>query len=75
MDNQLKIIFDEMLDTTDSVDEIIKRKSFDTPIMDEGTLDKVIQEVIAEFPQQVAEFRSGKEALIAFFIGQVMKKT
>lgn len=42
---------------------------------DESVLVEAIKEVITEKPAQAAEYRSGKTALIQFFIGQVMAKT
>ncbi len=35
----------------------------------------IVEGVVAMFPEQVAEYRSGKEALIKFFVGQAMKET
>ncbi len=42
-------------------------------ISDTGEIDLVIDEVIAASPNQVQQYRSGKEALFGFFVGQVMK--
>ena len=36
-------------------------------------IDHVIDEVIAANPNQLEQYRSGKEALFGFFVGQVMK--
>ena len=44
-------------------------------VSDTGALDPVIDKIIASYPGQVAEFKSGKEKLIGFFVGQVMKET
>ena len=40
---------------------------------DTGEIDRVIDEVIAANPNQLEQYRSGKEALFGFFVGQVMK--
>lgn len=74
-DNQLKLLFDELLATGDPLEEIIKRKGFDTPAMDTETLEKIIEEVLTQNPIQVQQFKDGKEALMGFFIGQIMRKT
>jgi aspartyl-tRNA(Asn)/glutamyl-tRNA(Gln) amidotransferase subunit B len=44
-------------------------------IDDTGALAAVVAKVVAGHPQQAAEFRSGKEALMGFFVGQVMRAT
>lgn len=38
-------------------------------------IEKIIDQIITENPKQVAEFKGGKETIIQFFIGQVMKQT
>ncbi len=42
---------------------------------DGGTLQTVIDEVLAANPQKVTEFRKGKKGLLGMFMGEVMKKT
>jgi len=54
-----------------SADPYLERRT----VSDVGALDPVIDAIIAANPGQVAQFRSGKEGLIGFFVGQVMKKT
>ncbi|HXH84587.1 MAG TPA: Asp-tRNA(Asn)/Glu-tRNA(Gln) amidotransferase subunit GatB [Candidatus Tectomicrobia bacterium] len=44
-------------------------------VSDVDTLEPVVEQVLAEYPSQVAAYRSGKEGLLGFFIGQVMKRT
>ena len=44
-------------------------------ISDAGALGALVDEVIAENPQEVEKFRGGKEALLGFLVGQLMKKT
>jgi aspartyl-tRNA(Asn)/glutamyl-tRNA(Gln) amidotransferase subunit B len=44
-------------------------------VTDTGAIEKVIDEVLAENADKVAEFRSGKDKLFGFFVGQVMKKS
>ena len=44
-------------------------------VSDEDAIRKICAEVIAENPEQVATYRGGKEGLIGWFIGQVMKKS
>ena len=42
---------------------------------DEGSLEPVIDAVLAAHADQVAAYRAGKEGLLGFFVGQVMKET
>jgi len=42
-------------------------------VSDTGEIDALIDGVIAANPDQVAAYRGGKEALIGFFVGQVIK--
>jgi aspartyl-tRNA(Asn)/glutamyl-tRNA(Gln) amidotransferase subunit B len=42
-------------------------------LSDTGAIDTLIDEVIAGNPDQLASYRSGKEALFGFFVGQVIK--
>jgi aspartyl-tRNA(Asn)/glutamyl-tRNA(Gln) amidotransferase subunit B len=44
-------------------------------ITDADALRLTIDKVVARFPKEVEEFRSGKEKLLGFFVGQVMKET
>ena len=53
-------------------DTIIEEKGL-KQITDSGAIEAIIDEIIANNPGQVAEFQSGKDKLIGFFVGQVMK--
>jgi glutaminyl-tRNA synthetase len=44
-------------------------------VSDEGSLGPVIDSVLAAHADQVAAYRAGKEGLLGFFVGQVMKET
>lgn len=44
-------------------------------IADEDELDPVIEKILAANEAQVAQYRSGKEGLLGFFVGQVMRET
>jgi aspartyl-tRNA(Asn)/glutamyl-tRNA(Gln) amidotransferase subunit B len=57
-----------------SVDEIIERKGL-KQISDSGAIEKIVDEVLAANPQQVADYRSGKEKAFNSLVGQVMKAT
>jgi len=44
-------------------------------ISDEAELERIIDEIIANSPNQVAEYKGGKDRLFDYFVGQVMKNT
>jgi aspartyl-tRNA(Asn)/glutamyl-tRNA(Gln) amidotransferase subunit B len=44
-------------------------------IADTGALRSVVEGVVAAHPAQAAEYRAGKQALIGFFVGQIMRET
>jgi Asp-tRNA(Asn)/Glu-tRNA(Gln) amidotransferase B subunit len=44
-------------------------------IADAGELDPVIDRVLAAHPEQVASYKAGKEGLLGFLVGQVMRET
>jgi aspartyl-tRNA(Asn)/glutamyl-tRNA(Gln) amidotransferase subunit B len=56
------------------VGEIVDEKGL-AQISDEGALGGIVDGVIAENPDPVEQFRGGKEGVIGFLVGQVMKKT
>jgi aspartyl-tRNA(Asn)/glutamyl-tRNA(Gln) amidotransferase subunit B len=67
-----KTVFEAMWEGAGTPDEIIEKQGL-RQISDSGALEKIIDEVIAQNPTQVADYRSGKDKLFAFFVGQVMK--
>jgi len=69
-----KEIFPEIYRTGASPREYVKEKGL-LQISDEGAIEGIIDAVIARSPKEVADFRAGKEKLIGFFVGQVMRET
>jgi aspartyl-tRNA(Asn)/glutamyl-tRNA(Gln) amidotransferase subunit B len=69
-----KEVFEQMWAEGKDADAIIEAKGL-KQITDTGAIEKVIDEVIAANPKQLADFRSGKDKLFGFFVGQVMKIT
>ncbi len=55
-------------------DEIIEARGL-RQLSDSGALNALIEEVVTANPQQVAQYRSGKEKVFGFFVGQIMKKS
>jgi aspartyl-tRNA(Asn)/glutamyl-tRNA(Gln) amidotransferase subunit B len=75
LDNQLKIVFDDLLTTKKNLTDIIAEHGFDAPMTSNDELIAVVQEVLEANPTIVEQYRGGKETAIGFFVGQVMKKT
>lgn len=75
IDNQLKLVMDELLQNGGSPDAIVKAKGFDAPAIDENELRRIIQNILDANPAQVEQYRGGKVSVIGFFLGQVMKAT
>lgn len=69
-----KDAFADMMESGKDADSIIESKGL-KQVTDTGAIEAVIDEVIAENPDNVAEYRSGKDKLFGFFVGQVMKKS
>ena len=58
----------------ESPSEIIEREGLGQ-VSDAGAIGSEIDAVLAEFPDQVAEYRAGKQQIFGFLVGQVMKRT
>jgi aspartyl-tRNA(Asn)/glutamyl-tRNA(Gln) amidotransferase subunit B len=69
-----KEVFEQMWADRKSADEIIEAKGL-KQITDTSAIETVIDEVMAANPKQLADYRSGKDKLFGFFVGQVMKVT
>jgi aspartyl-tRNA(Asn)/glutamyl-tRNA(Gln) amidotransferase subunit B len=69
-----KEVFEAMWEGQSDADAIIDAKGL-RQITDTGAIEKVIAEVMAANPAQLADYRSGKDKLFGFFVGQVMKAT
>jgi aspartyl-tRNA(Asn)/glutamyl-tRNA(Gln) amidotransferase subunit B len=69
---QGKDVLVEMFKTGKAAQTIIDEQGL-VQLSDVGEIDAIIDEVIAANPDQLASYRSGKEALFGFFVGQVLK--
>ncbi len=67
-----KQVFEKMLETGDSAGTIVERDGL-KQTSDTGAIEAVIADVLAKNPGQLEQYRSGKEALFGFFVGQTMK--
>jgi glutaminyl-tRNA synthetase len=72
--NQAKTVLTRAIETGENPSQIVEREGL-RQVSDAGTLEPVVNAVIAANPDRVAAFRSGKTGLMGFFVGQVMKQT
>ena len=69
-----KEVFEAMWSEGAEADSVIESKGL-RQITDTSAIERAIEEVMAKNPGQLAEYRSGKDKLFGFFVGQVMKAT
>jgi aspartyl-tRNA(Asn)/glutamyl-tRNA(Gln) amidotransferase subunit B len=69
-----KEVFEAMWVSGATADAIIEEKGL-KQITDSSAIERAIDEVMAKNPGQLADYRSGKDKLFGFFVGQVMKAT
>jgi aspartyl-tRNA(Asn)/glutamyl-tRNA(Gln) amidotransferase subunit B len=67
-----KQVFTEMWKTSTTPAELISKLGL-SQITDDSAIEKIIDDVIAQSPDQAAQYRAGKDKLFGFFVGQVMK--
>jgi aspartyl-tRNA(Asn)/glutamyl-tRNA(Gln) amidotransferase subunit B len=67
-----KQVFEAMWNDEGDADSVIEKQGL-KQVTDTGAIEKVIDEVMAKNPKQLEEYRSGKDKLFGFFVGQVMK--
>jgi len=67
-----KEVFEAVWNGEGTVDEIIEKRGL-TQISDSASIDKLVAEVIAANPAQVEQFRAGKQQVLGFLVGQIMK--
>ncbi|MEC4673807.1 MAG: Asp-tRNA(Asn)/Glu-tRNA(Gln) amidotransferase subunit GatB [Nitrospirota bacterium] len=67
-----KEIFPELFTSGKTAMEIVSEKGLQQ-VSDEGELETMIDEMLAKNPTQVEQYRGGKETVLGFFVGQVMK--
>ena len=67
-----KEVFEALWNGEGDADAIIAKRGL-RQITDMLAIEKVIDEVIAANPEQLAQYRAGKDKLLGFFVGQVMK--
>jgi aspartyl-tRNA(Asn)/glutamyl-tRNA(Gln) amidotransferase subunit B len=69
-----KEVFEVMWSDRSDADTVIEARGL-KQITDSGAIENAIDAIMAANPKQLADFRSGKDKLFGFFVGQVMKAT
>jgi len=69
-----KTVFQELIENGGDAEQIVKDKGL-VQISDEGTLLKIIAEVLDANPQSIEDFKNGKNKAVGFLVGQLMKAT
>jgi aspartyl-tRNA(Asn)/glutamyl-tRNA(Gln) amidotransferase subunit B len=69
-----KALLDRVEDSGNAPQEIVAREGL-AQVSDESKLESLASEILEKSPDQVASYRGGKEALLGWFVGQMMKET
>ena len=69
-----KTVFDEMYADGKTAMAVVDEKGL-RQVRDSGAIETAVDEVLAENPKEVELYRGGKEKLMGFFVGQIMRKT
>lgn len=67
-----KTVFEQLAEDPQSVDEIIEKQGL-RQVTDEGEIEKLVDQVIAENAAQAQQFRDGKQQVLGYLVGQAMK--
>jgi aspartyl-tRNA(Asn)/glutamyl-tRNA(Gln) amidotransferase subunit B len=67
-----KEVFEIMFETGGEADAIIAERGLEQ-VSDTGAIEAVVDQIIADNPDKVAEYKGGKDKLMGWFVGQVMK--
>ncbi|MFZ0791316.1 MAG: Asp-tRNA(Asn)/Glu-tRNA(Gln) amidotransferase subunit GatB [Chromatiaceae bacterium] len=69
-----KQVFEALWNGEGDVDQVIEARGL-RQITDTGAIESLIDTIIAANPEQVEQYRSGKDKVFGFFVGQVMKQS
>jgi aspartyl-tRNA(Asn)/glutamyl-tRNA(Gln) amidotransferase subunit B len=67
-----KEVLEAMMETGEAPDAIVEARGL-RQVVDTGAIDTAVDTVLAANPDKLAEYKSGKDKLFGFFVGQVMK--
>jgi aspartyl-tRNA(Asn)/glutamyl-tRNA(Gln) amidotransferase subunit B len=69
-----KTVFEAMLAGEGNAESIIEAKGL-KQVTDTGAIESIVDKIIAENPDQVEQYRAGKEKVFGFFVGQIMRES
>jgi aspartyl-tRNA(Asn)/glutamyl-tRNA(Gln) amidotransferase subunit B len=69
-----KTVFERMYASGEAPDKIVAAQGLQQ-VSDAGELERIVDEVVAANPEQLAQYRAGRDKVFGFFVGQVMKAT
>ncbi len=69
-----KTVFEEMFESGKSADVVVEEKGL-KQVSDAGAIEGLCKQVLDSNPSQVEEFKSGKQKVLGFFVGLVMKQS
>ncbi|MDD3304159.1 MAG: Asp-tRNA(Asn)/Glu-tRNA(Gln) amidotransferase subunit GatB [Clostridia bacterium] len=69
-----KTVFEEMFITGKEASKIVKEKGL-IQISDEGAIQAIVENVVANNPQSIVDYKAGKDRALGFLVGQVMKES
>ena len=69
-----KKVLEELFENPKDPEEIVKEKGW-IQISDEGAIKEVVEKVLKNNPQSIADYKAGKDKALGFLVGQAMKET
>ncbi len=69
-----KSVFEDMYKSGKMPADIVKEKGLEQ-VSDTGAIEAIVDKVLAANPEQFEELKGGKDKLMGFFVGQVMKES
>ncbi len=69
-----KKVFIEMFETGDSANHIVEKNGL-VQVSDEGAIKEIVEKIVENNPQSVADYKAGKDKAIGFLVGQIMKES
>ena len=69
-----KAVLEDVFASGREVEEVVEQRSL-RQVSDTAALGRLVEEVLAENPEPVVQFKGGKEGALQFLVGQLMKKT
>jgi len=72
--NIAKTVFEEMIKTGETPRSIVDKKGL-AQVSDNRIIESIVEKVLENFPEQVQQYKAGREKVFGFLVGQVMRET